>query len=462
MNDLHKDREAVLASGLFDADWYRERYPDVQMAAQEPIDHFLTLGTILDRDPGPEFSTQLYLHLHGRKKLAGRNALVFHLEQPEDSGVVDLVLRGAHQLAAQGQVSRARRLAAQILSDADQAALASLDMIEALSQGNYQGWTAVLNRYLAGFGQSPVKLKSAQQDVFPQLAPAVSHVPVAEGPLISVLMPVFNAAQTLEYAVRSILHQSWRNLELIAVDDASTDASWDILQRLAAQDGRVKPTRLPANSGPYVAKTIALGLARGKWTTGQDADDWSLPQRLEQHFAAAVAEDDPVSLTWGLRLTPDGTPSHIARMHVETSCDGFARRVPIGALFSTDFLRDKLGAWDCVRFGADTELLLRAAHVLGKPLVEKPLISMLCRDDTNSLSNDAVHGTRARNGGVSDSRRAYVAAIRSWLKTLAPDADVRLPFPHLPRKFPAPEPMLIADSTLETVVRASSKGYDAL
>ena len=61
-------------------------------------------------------------------------------------------------------------------------------------------------------------------------------------------MPVRNAALSLEKAVRSILAQSWQNLELIAVDDNSEDDSWRILQALTEEDPRLKLHHLPVNA----------------------------------------------------------------------------------------------------------------------------------------------------------------------------------------------------------------------
>lgn len=445
---LVSDRQRVKACGLFDADWYVATYPDVGRSGRAPVDHFLTLGTALERDPGPQFSTRFYLHIHGRKKLAGHNALLHHLDHPREPGVPELVLRGLHEIAAEGRGALARRLAPALIPESGRAALASLDMVAALESGAQGEWLAALNRYLGHYGDAPVGLTRPGSDIFPALTGAEPARPAPEGPLISVLMPVYNAEKTLAYAVQSILGQSWRNLELIAVDDASTDASWPMLLRLAAADPRLRPIRLPVNAGPYVAKTLGLHQAKGQWITGHDADDWAHPRRLERHMAAGA---DPVSLIWGLRLTPEGRPSHISRAGTETSSDGFNRRAPISAMFDAAFLRERLGGWDSVRFGADTEMLERAEHALGHKIAEKPVIGLLCRDAPGSLSNDSTHGTRARNGRISDSRRSYLQMTRGWLAEQAPEASLTLPFPHLPRRFPAPEPMLVPESALSVL-----------
>jgi glycosyltransferase involved in cell wall biosynthesis len=75
---------------------------------------------------------------------------------------------------------------------------------------------------------------------------------------VSVIMPAFNSETTLAIAAGSILNQSWRNLELINVDDASTDRTWPILNKLASQAQRVCILRNSVNVGPYVSKDRAL------------------------------------------------------------------------------------------------------------------------------------------------------------------------------------------------------------
>ena len=68
-------------------------------------------------------------------------------------------------------------------------------------------------------------------------------------PLISIVMPVHNGAETLERAIRSVVAQTFRDWELLAVDDGSSDESANILWRCAAEDGRIRPFRLDENRG---------------------------------------------------------------------------------------------------------------------------------------------------------------------------------------------------------------------
>ena len=73
-------------------------------------------------------------------------------------------------------------------------------------------------------------------------------------PKISVLVAVYNAAEYLSRCLDSLLAQTYSNVEIICVDDASTDNSWTLLQEFAAHDGRITVMRLDANCGQAVAQ----------------------------------------------------------------------------------------------------------------------------------------------------------------------------------------------------------------
>lgn len=97
-------------------------------------------------------------------------------------------------------------------------------------------------------------------------------------PSVSVIMAVYNAMPYLQEAVESVLSQTLADIELIIVDDMSTDGSWDYIEKI--EDSRVIAVRMPENSGPGLSRNRALGLAKGQYIATMDADDISLPERL--------------------------------------------------------------------------------------------------------------------------------------------------------------------------------------
>ena len=91
----------------------------------------------------------------------------------------------------------------------------------------------------------------------------------------SVLVAVYNAAPYLRACLDSILHQSVDDLQILCVDDASTDDSAQILSEYAARDERVEVIRLDQNQGQAAARNVALSRAKGEWVLMVDADDLS-------------------------------------------------------------------------------------------------------------------------------------------------------------------------------------------
>src|SRR5258705_11958970 len=99
-------------------------------------------------------------------------------------------------------------------------------------------------------------------------------------PLVSVIMPCFNPARYVEESIRSILNQTERDLELIVVDDGSTDGSQRAIELARISDARVNPIYFDRNRGASEARNSALKLASGKFIAFCDADDIWLPIKL--------------------------------------------------------------------------------------------------------------------------------------------------------------------------------------
>lgn len=98
----------------------------------------------------------------------------------------------------------------------------------------------------------------------------------------SVLVAVYNAAPYLRACLDSILHQSVDDLQILCVDDASTDDSLSILSEYAARDERVEVIRLDQNQGQAAARNVALSRAKGEWVLMVDADDLLGEDALEE------------------------------------------------------------------------------------------------------------------------------------------------------------------------------------
>ena len=130
-------------------------------------------------------------------------------------------------------------------------------------------------------------------------------MPGCDHGLVSVLMSVYNGAPTLEKAAASVLAQTYRNLELILCDDASTDDTWRIMQRIAAQDARVTVFQNKTNRGLGASLNGCLSRAGGEYIARQDADDVSDPDRIERTTDFLLSSGAPYAAC-GVRVFDDG------------------------------------------------------------------------------------------------------------------------------------------------------------
>ncbi len=101
------------------------------------------------------------------------------------------------------------------------------------------------------------------------------------GDPISVIIPTYNRARSIARAVESVLAQTYREIELIVVDDCSTDETVSIVEDLAARDDRVRLLRQPENGGAAHARTAGVAAARHDLIAFQDSDDSWLPDKLQ-------------------------------------------------------------------------------------------------------------------------------------------------------------------------------------
>ena len=110
-------------------------------------------------------------------------------------------------------------------------------------------------------------------------------------PLISVVIPVYNRAETIAYCLDSVCNQTFRPHEVIVVDDCSTDATVKIVNDYGRIHPLVRCVVLGKNSGAQAARNCGIREAQGEWIAFQDSDDKWLPEKLEKQVAAVKAAD---------------------------------------------------------------------------------------------------------------------------------------------------------------------------
>jgi glycosyltransferase involved in cell wall biosynthesis len=120
-------------------------------------------------------------------------------------------------------------------------------------------------------------------------------------PLVSVLMPVFNAASTLPLALASLQAQTYENWECIVVDDGSADDPGAIIENM--RDMRIQFHRLDRNRGRGYARQRALEIAGGRYVTFLDGDDWVYPSKFREQVELLTAQPDIAIVSTGMAIS---------------------------------------------------------------------------------------------------------------------------------------------------------------
>lgn len=236
--------------------------------------------------------------------------------------------------------------------------------------------------------------------------------------LVSVLLPVHNGGRFLDEALRSVLGQTHRRLEVIAVDDGSTDGSLAVLRAWAHRDERVRVLVNGAAGGVAAALNQALERAQGPLVARMDADDVCHPRRLERQLALLAARPEVGACGTGITHV-DGRGRPLPSLL--TTVPQGPRGVRICAAISTpvfhptvvmrtDLLRER-GGYDERAVLEDLDLWLRCADV---DMVNLP----------EPLLRYRVHGANTTGRARVQGRAQLVAPLQVHL-----DAVLGLPVP---------------------------------
>ncbi|MDP5130149.1 MAG: glycosyltransferase, partial [Paraglaciecola sp.] len=227
-------------------------------------------------------------------------------------------------------------------------------------------------------------------------------------PLVTVIIPCFNAENTIQTALDSLLNQSWKKLEIIVVDDASTDDSWSILTSFAQKDPRVKLKRHESNLGAYRARNNALSFAKGKYITVHDSDDWSHAQKIELQVTAITQRRGTVaSVSHWVRADNE---LKFQRWRME---EGWIYRNVSSLMFKRSAFK-RLGYWDNVSVNADTEYYYRILSSYGNNSIVEVLPTVplsFGRASIESLSQTKASHLRTQFKGL---RKDYHDAALAW------------------------------------------------
>lgn len=234
--------------------------------------------------------------------------------------------------------------------------------------------------------------------------------------LITVGITCYEAEATIERAVRSALGQTWVPFEIVVVDDCSGDGSWQILERLAARDPRIRVVRHAQNRGVAAARNTVLEHTNGEFLAFFDDDDISRPERLEAQWQRIVDYEQAVetglvvchcateqvfpdgktrySPTLGMDVTPAPGGEAVARLILTGEpAGGETGACPTSAQMARRSAYESIGGFDEeLRRQEDTDLNLRlafdGAHFAG---LAQPLVTQ-----TITVTSDKTAGEEYR------------------------------------------------------------------
>lgn len=292
----------------------------------------------------------------------------------------------------------------------------------------------ILNGLLKQAGLSPLeKAREGEPLSIANLRSRAQARSRVQAEKVSVIIPAFNAGATIGWVLRALLDQTWRNLEILVVDDLSTDNTREIVKQIALADGRVKLIERKSNGGAYAARNTGVRHATGELIMVHDADDWSHPQRIELQIEALKADPKLV-----------GVKTHWVRVTQELHVVG--EWIARGTLFDLNYssfifrreLLDQVGLWDEVAVSGDGEFFSRVRTVFGEHSVlrmpPRYLVAFsLARED--SLTRGKATHLRTLFYGL---RWHYKDAYLAWHARLRRE---ELPYDGRSERRPFPVPL---------------------
>lgn len=279
---------------------------------------------------------------------------------------------------------------------------------------------SIINSILAEAGVAPLaRLDTKRPLLLDNLRPATALAPVEAGPCVSIVVAAFNAERWIATALRSIQDQTWQNLEVVIVDDASQDGTVEVAEAFVREDERFRLVRLKSQSGPYAARNLAMEGIRGDLITAHDADDWSHPQKIELQVrelakrpGAVASQSMCVRVSNDLQFTsqPSSQSLRLARANLSST------------LFPSTLVR-RAGKWYSWP-SADSEFRRRLQDMTGGEIVtalETAPLSFV-RVHERSLTNGAASHYKSLSF-VTGARRLNLDAAEA-LRHIGPSGDL--------------------------------------
>ncbi len=307
-----------------------------------------------------------------------------------------------------------------------------------------------LNKYLTRFKLCKIILKNKKKNLSVNNLTSSKLKFISFKPLVSIIVTTFNSKRFIENCLYSLINQTYSNIEIIVIDDASSDDTENIVRKLMKKDKRIKYYKLKYNVGTYAAKNIAINYTNGEFVTCHDSDDFAHPQKIEKQVRPLIRYPWLVfTVSYWVRLTDKGI--FYARQTYP-----LLRLNPNSTMFRKDIIINKVGLWDYVKIGADSEFYYRLKIAFGRFRmfkIKKPLTIGSYRK--NSLTANKSFGFKS--GAIPKVRYDYWESWMKWhLSQKAKGLTPKISYSHLnKRKFFALNKILVSRNKISKNLKSN-------
>jgi teichuronic acid biosynthesis glycosyltransferase TuaG len=164
-----------------------------------------------------------------------------------------------------------------------------------------------------------------------------------ETPVVSIITPSFNSEKFISETIQSVQNQTYKNWEMVIVDDCSSDETVAIVTKMALQDNRIKFFQSEKNLGTGIARNMALAKTKGRYISFLDADDLWKPQKLEKQMNFLETNNVPFTFSFYDCIDEEGKPLN---KKVEAP-----RNISYRQLFFCNYVGNLTGIYDVNYFG---------------------------------------------------------------------------------------------------------------
>jgi hypothetical protein len=321
--------------------------------------------------------------------------------------------------------------------DWQQAVLLAANLVNPWSPNNDSGdvtqWRRLVQHLHRVEGVEPI-------DIVPSSSPAFDNIlcsslfTVTRPPMVTVLVPTHNPGRRLGTALASTVNQTWKNLEILVLDDGSDEYHHWHMAAWAERDPRIRILRIPENIGNYAARNLGLTEAAGDLVTIHDDDDWSHPRKIEAQVNQLL--ESPTTLANMSQMVRATGSLEFTRINKNPN---YIQPNYSSLMFRRKEVLDVIGYWHELNRDADAEFRHRLAADTGTPppVVGSAPLSFL-RVRSGSLTSGEIY-----RGYIDPRRRWYQLSSAGWREdAVASGATLHLPRGSEERRFSVPQSML--------------------